>query len=253
MRGFEVAVAVIIGLVVGSFLNVVIYRVPRGESIVTPPSRCPRCGHRLSAWENIPVVSFLALRARCRACHQPISWRYPLVELLAGVAFAALALRYSNPLLLTGLCIFAAVLIAEAIIDLDTRKLPRRVIYIATPLSLAFLLGDALYSSNSRMAVDAALGAVLAGAVFGVIHLIAPRSMGFGDVRFAAYIGINLGFLGIAAVVYFLYGAFIFGALFGVAFALFKSKTLKVAIPFGPFMALAALLSALAAGLIRVL
>ncbi len=253
MRGFEVAVAAVFGLIVGSFLNVVIYRVPRGESIVTPPSACPRCGHRLSAWENVPILSFLVLRRRCSSCHAPISWRYPLVEAMGGAAFAAIALRYEDPLVLAGLCIFAAVLIAEALIDLDTRKLPRRIIYVATPLSVALFLAAAARSGNARMVEDAALGAVLAGAVFGVIHFIAPRSMGFGDVRFAAYIGINLGFLGLVAVVYFLYGAFILGAVFGVAYALLKSKTLKVSIPFGPFMAMAAFLSALATGLIRVL
>ena len=253
MRGFEVAVAAVFGLIVGSFLNVVIYRVPRGESIVAPPSACPRCGHRLSAWENIPVISFLLLRARCRSCREPISWRYPLIEVLGGTAFAALAVRYSNPLLLAGLCLFAAVLIAEAFIDLDTRKLPRRIIYVGAPLSVALFLVESVRSGNVRMVEDAALGALIAGAVFGVIHFVAPRSMGFGDVRFAAYIGINLGFLGLATVVNFLYGAFIFGALFGVVFALVKSKTLKVAIPFGPFMALAAFVSALFAGLIRVL
>ncbi|MDA8397859.1 MAG: prepilin peptidase, partial [Actinomycetota bacterium] len=95
MRAFEVVIAALFGLIVGSFLNVVIYRVPRGESIVAPPSSCPRCGHRLSAWENVPVISFLILHGRCRSCRERISWRYPLVELLGGIAFAAIAARYS--------------------------------------------------------------------------------------------------------------------------------------------------------------
>ncbi len=253
MRAFEVVIAALFGLIVGSFLNVVIYRVPRGESIVAPPSSCPRCGHRLSAWENVPVISFLILHGRCRSCRERISWRYPLVELLGGIAFAAIAARYSSPLLLAALCVFVAVLIAEAFIDLDTRKLPRRIIYVGGPLSLVLFAADAFHSGNLRMVEDAALGALIAAAVFGAIHFVAPRSMGFGDVRFAAYIGVNLGFLGLATVVNFLYGAFIFGALFGVVFALVKSKTLKVAIPFGPFMALAAFVSALLAGVIRVL
>ncbi|MDA8116846.1 MAG: prepilin peptidase [Actinomycetota bacterium] len=247
------AAAAIFGLIIGSFLNVVIHRVPRGESVVSPPSACPKCAHRLSAWENVPVLSFLLLRGRCRSCGEPISWRYPAVELLGGIAFAAIAVRYPRPLLLVALCVFSAVLIAEAAIDLDTRKLPRHIIYFGTPLSLIFFVAEALRLRDARMVEDALIGGILAGAVFGLIHLVAPRSMGFGDVRFAAYIGINLGFLGIAPVVNFLYGAFILGGLFGVAYALLKSKTLKVAIPFGPFMAMAAFLAALLAGLIQAL
>ena len=243
MKTLEVLLGALFGLLVGSFLNVVIYRVPLGKSIVAPPSQCPKCDHRLSPLENIPVVSYLLLGGKCKGCSEPISIRYPIIELLSASCVAAMFYHFDQVLQAVGFSVFICVAIVLGVIDLDTRTLPRKIMYVSAPLSVGILAVAAIARSQPRSVVDAVIGAAIGLIVFGAIHFVAPRSMGMGDVRFAGYIGLNLGFLGLFAVVDFIYGAFLVGALFGIGFALLKSKTLRVAIPFGPFMSFAAVLA----------
>ncbi len=240
MRPFEVVLGAVMGLLIGSFLNVVIYRIPRGESIVSPPSACPNCGHRLSPWENIPVVSYVILGGRCHACKQRIPLRYPLVEILTALGFATVVYHFTDPILVVSYSVFAAWLVVLAFIDIDTRKLPRQLIYIAAMPSLILLGLSVVVRGDWGALSDMAIGAAIGVAILGAIHFVAPNSMGMGDVRFAGYVGLNLGYLTLYAVVDFLYGSFLLGAVFGVFYALLKHKSLKVAIPFGPFLSISA-------------
>ena len=252
MNELKVAFAALMGLIIGSFLNVVVYRFPLGASLAYPPSSCPQCGHRLAPWENIPVISFALLRGRCHSCHQSISVRYPLVEIMTAAVFALVAWRFHSPLVVATICFFSSALIVLSVIDIDTRKLPRKIIYVAAPFSFAALVVAALVEGEPTKVMTMVLSALLGGAVFGIIHLARPKAMGMGDVRLAGYIGLNLGYFGVGAAVDFLYGAFLFGAIFGVLFALVKSKSMRITIPFGPFMALGAFVALFAYPVIHI-
>lgn len=251
MTGLEIAVVVVVGvlgLLVGSFLNVVIYRVPLGQSIVSPASACPNCGAHIRPWDNVPVVSWLVLRAKCRDCGAPISARYPLVELATGLLFAAAALRFpialddadtraaASMLVLVAALYFAAVSVALAGIDLDTHKLPNAIVlpsYLVVGLLLAaasVIVGDLGYL------LRAAIGAAVLFAAYFVMALVYPGGMGMGDVKLAGVIGLMLGFLGWGTLVVGAFAAFLLGGLFGIALLVGRRANRKSGIPFGPWM-----------------
>jgi leader peptidase (prepilin peptidase)/N-methyltransferase len=243
---FVVVVCGVLGLLVGSFLNVVIWRVPRGESIVQPPSACPSCHRQLTPVDLVPVVSWLALRGKCRTCKASISARYPVVEALTGVLFVLVAWRFVGSWAVPAYLAFTAFLVALSGIDLDTYKLPRKIIYLGGVVGVA-LLGLATWLDDLGWDPlwKAALGAVVAFAFFLALHLISPRSMGFGDVRLSAYLGWHLGWLGFLHVPAGLFLGFVYGAVVGVALMAVKKAGRKTAIPFGPFMAAGALTAVL--------
>jgi leader peptidase (prepilin peptidase)/N-methyltransferase len=225
----EIAVAAAAGAVVGSFLNVVAYRVPRRESIVTPASRCPDCGAPVKPRDNVPVVSWLLLRGRCRNCGAPISPRYPIVELLTAVLFAAVvAVRGVDDDLLLELPLVAA-LVALAAIDLDHRLLPNRIVY---PLAAWGMGATALVQTDDlveHLAAGAGAFAFLLAAV-----LAYPRGMGMGDVKLAGAMGVFLGLSVIPALL----AAFLSGSLVGVAMIAREGVTArKKSVPFGVFLA----------------
>ncbi len=229
----DVAVIGVLGLLVGSFLNVVIYRLPRGESLVTPGSHCPSCGTPVKPYDNIPVVSWLLLRGRCRSCAAPISPRYPLVEALTGAAFVGVALtRGVNDDLAVWLP-FAAMLIAVAGIDLDHRIIPNKIVLPAAIWGLAATI--AFRPDN----VDDAL--IAGGIAFGALLLAAlayPAGMGMGDVKLAGVMGIYLG-SGVAPAMLV---AFITGSLVGLLIIAREGRDArKKGVPFGPFLALGGL------------
>src|SRR5450830_2175470 len=130
---------VVVGLLIGSFLNVVVWRVPRGESIVTPPSACPRCGHPIRARDNVPVLSWLLLRGRCRDCGEPISRRYPLVEAATGAAFGLTAWHFGVSWALPAYLFLAGISVALALIDLDTKRLPNAIVLPSYPVAILLL------------------------------------------------------------------------------------------------------------------
>ena len=253
MRDIYIVIASVVGLMIGSFLNVVIYRLPRGESVVSPPSACPKCGHRLSPWENIPVLSYLILKGKCRNCKEKISPRYLLVEVLTAVGFGVMFYHFSDVITALSFSIFVAFLVSLSFIDLDTRKLPRQIIYVAMVPSVALLGVPALLRHDWGTLSGMGIGAAIGLGTLGLIHLLAPRSMGMGDVRFAGYLGFNLGYLTLYAVVDLLYGSFLLGAIFGVVFAILKSKSLKVSLPFGPFLSIAAFAAAIIGNSLHIL
>jgi leader peptidase (prepilin peptidase)/N-methyltransferase len=215
--------------------------VPRKESIVTPPSHCPRCDAKIANRDNIPLVSWLVLRGRCRNCGTSISARYPLIEILTALLFAAVGARFAHSWALPAFLVLAGALVALSIIDLEHFVLPNRIIY---PVDGALLV---LLAAASALEHDwGAFGRALAGgaaafAVFFVIHLVSPRGMGFGDVRLSFLLGLALGWLGWGEVAGGLFAGFLYGAVIGVALIAVKVKGRKQQIPFGPFLALGAM------------
>jgi leader peptidase (prepilin peptidase) / N-methyltransferase len=227
-----------LGAAVGSFLNVVIHRLPRGESLVKPRSRCPGCGVPLRAVDNVPLVSWLVLRGRCRSCHAPISPRYPLVEVVTAAVFVAVALArgVDNDLVLE--LPFAAVLVAVAAIDLEHRIVPNRIVI---PAAVFGLVAAALVDFGQLPELLIA-GAAAFTALF-VAALAYPGGMGMGDVKLAGIMGLYLG----AAVAPALLAAFTAGAGVGLAILAREGVSArKRAVPFAPFLALGGLVGLLA-------
>lgn len=240
---FGLVVVGLLGLLVGSFLNVVVWRVPRGESVVSPPSACPRCGHRIAAYDNVPVVSWLVLRGRCRRCGAPISVRYPVVELLTGLLFVGTALVVGLTWALPAFLWLAGISVALAAIDLDVRRLPDAIVLPSYPVALV-LLALGAWNPGGRPAFDALLRAVLAGAAlllfYLVVHLVQPRGMGYGDVKLAGVLGMYLGYVGWGALVVGAFAAFLLGGVFGIVLIAVGRAGGKTAVPFGPWMLLGA-------------
>jgi leader peptidase (prepilin peptidase) / N-methyltransferase len=234
------------GLLIGSFANVVIYRVPAGRSIVKPPSACPACGARVRSIDNVPVVSWLVLRGRCRACKAPISVRYPAVEALVGLIFAGIGWRFGISWTGVGEALLAGGLVALAFIDFDHMLLPRRVVYVTlTAVAVAFLAGAVTGGQWHRLAV-AAICAVVPWALFFAINFIAPKALGFGDVRLALLIGFGLGWLGAAYAFLGFIVASILGSLVGLTLIALGKAGRRTAVPFGTFLATGAIVAALA-------
>ncbi|WP_426592049.1 prepilin peptidase [Cellulomonas sp. McL0617] len=243
MTGILVVLAGVVGLVIGSFLNVVVWRVPRGESVVHPPSACPRCGHAIRSRDNVPVVSWLVLRGRCRDCGNPISARYPLVEAGTGVLFALTAWFTGPSWVLPALLYLAAISVALALIDLETHRLPDAIVLPSYGVALALL---ALASWNPGGEADwTALGRALIGGVamflvYFLLVLVYPRGMGFGDVKLAGVLGLYLGWFGWGALAIGWFSAFLLGGIFSLALVVLGRAGRKSGIPFGPWMLLGA-------------
>ena len=226
----EFAFVAPLGLMIGSFLNVVTYRVPRGESIVSPGSRCPGCGQAIRPVDNVPVVSWLMLRGRCRGCGTRISPRYPLVELLTAVVFAAVVLsRGVRPELALDLP-FAAMLIAVAGIDLEHRIVPNKILL---PMAVWGVAASAVVRPNMLPELLAAGAGAFAFLL--VAALVHPRGMGMGDVKLAGVMGVYLG----VSVVPALFLAFLSGSVVGIAMLARQGAAgRKKGVPFAPFLAL---------------
>ena len=229
----DVVVVGVFGLLIGSFLNVVIYRLPKGESLSRPPSSCPSCGAGIKPYDNIPVVSWLLLRGRCRNCEARISARYPAVELLTAVVFATTALtRGVNDDLAVWLP-FAAVLIAVAFIDLDHRIIPNKIVL---PAAIWGLIATIIFRPDN---IDDSLIAGGAAFLFLFIAAVAyPAGMGMGDVKLAGVMGVYLG----SSVAPAMLIGFLVGSVVGITIMAREGrKARKKAVPFGPFLALGGL------------
>lgn len=238
-----VVVSALIGLAVGSFLNVVVQRVPRRASVVRPGSQCPTCASPVAIRDNVPVLSWLVLRGRCRACSAPIPARYPLVEAGTAGLFVAVTLRLGASPAVPAFWLFVAVLVAVAAIDVEHRIVPNRIVYPALAASVP-LLGLAAWAEHAGSALaGAAIGGAVAFVALLVIHLVQPRGMGFGDVRLAGVIGIYLGWLGLPEVAVGLFVGFLAAALVGVGLVALGRSGPRARIPFAPFLALGAMAS----------
>ena len=236
----------LLGLVVGSFLNVVIYRVPRGESLVSPGSHCPSCGTPIRPWHNIPVVGWLVLRGRCAVCGAPIGARYPLVEAGTAVLFLLLALRLDSLGLLSALpayLYFGAIGIALALIDLDVRRLPTPIVLPSYPVLAVLLAASAAWQGDWWSFLRGVLGAAALFAFFLAIVLIHPPGMGFGDVRLSGVIGGVLAYLSWSTLLIGAFAGFLLGSVIGLIVIAVRGGDRKAAVPFGPFMIGGALLA----------
>jgi len=236
VTGFAITLAGLVGLVIGSFLNVVVWRVPRHLSVVHPPSACPRCGSRIAAYDNVPVLSWLVLRGRCRRCHEPIAARYPLVELGTGLAFAAVVWRFGLTWQVPAYLYLAAIGIALALIDIDVHRLPDAIVLPSYPV-VAVLLTAAAWADGTWWPLGrAGIGALALGAFYGVTWLAYPKGMGRGDVKLAVIVGAALAWVGWGALVVGAFAAFLLGGIFSIALMAAGRAGRKSKVPFGPWM-----------------
>lgn len=240
MNEAVVAVSAVFGLIIGSFLNVVIWRVPRGESIVRPPSHCPGCDGEIAPRDNLPVLSWLLLRGRCRRCGTRVSARYPAVELLTGALFAGLALKLGAVAALPGFLYLAAVGVALAFIDYDTKRLPNVLTLPSYAVGLAALGAAAGYDGTLTPFLRALEGMGALFAFYFLLVLVYPAGMGLGDVKLSGVLGLYLGWLGWAAVAVGGFAAFLIGGVVGIGLVA-SGAGRKARIPFGPFMLIGAL------------
>lgn len=244
----------VFGLLIGSFLNVVVYRVPAGLSIVSPPSACPGCGAQIRPGDNVPVLSWLLLRGKCRACREPISARYPLVELGTGLAFAIVTVwlvvlvstsstsgdggveTVANVLMLLAYLYLAAISIALALIDIDTHRLPNAIVLPSYIVAAVLLAASGLLAQDFDALLWAVIGGMAMWMAYFVMAFIYPAGMGFGDVKLAGVLGLYLGFLGLGPLLVGAFAAFVLGGVFAVGLLVTKRAGRKSGIPFGPWM-----------------
>ncbi|TFB59841.1 prepilin peptidase [Cryobacterium sp. Hz7] len=245
------------GSLIGSFLNVVIFRVPAGRSIVSPPSACGGCGRRIRPWDNVPVLSWLVLGGQCRDCKVRISARYPLVELGTAVFFACVAVWVLSGVSTgsttgfgstTGLAMagvlatlvaflyLAAVSVSLVMIDLDTQTLPNRIVLPAYPVAGILLGTAALLAGEPERILGALVGAAVLFGVYLLLALAYPAGMGLGDVKLAGVLGLYLGWLGWGELAVGGFAAFLLGGVFALILLIARKANRKSGIPFGPWM-----------------
>jgi len=234
-----VVIAVVYGLIIGSFLNAWAYRLANGEKITAGRSHCPKCGAQIRAYDNVPLVSWLLLRGKCRDCGAPISWRYPLGEALTAALFAAVAVMDGLSWLLVPHLLFVSALVLVSQVDLEKRIIPDIVILpvAALGLPLMIVLGSAPWWQWPVAGLGAAGFLFLISEVYFRIRHV--EGMGFGDVKLALCMGVYLG----SAVVPALFLGFLSGAVVGVILIGGRRGDAKTAIPFGPFLAAGAILA----------
>jgi len=231
--------AFVFGMVVGSFLNVCICRLPKNESVVSPPSHCPGCSYQIRWYDNIPLLSYLLLRGRCRGCGAHISLQYPLVELLNGVLTLFLFLRFGPTLTFTALFLLCSALVVITFIDIEHQIIPDEISLsgIVVGFALSFFLPGHSW-------LNSLLGILLGGGSLLLVAYVYQRltgkdGMGGGDIKLLAMMG---AFLGWKAVPFIIFASSLVGSVIGVSIMLFQKKDTKLAIPFGPYLAFATVL-----------
>lgn len=227
-----IVILFVIGLIFGSFLNVVIYRLPRGESIIFPPSHCPECRRRLGFFDLFPVLSFLWLRGRCRYCLTKINLRYPFVEFITGLVTVIWWFRYGISPQGIAFLIATYVFIAIAYIDLEHKIIPNL-------LTLPLMVGIIFFRLWQGEWLDALIGLLVGGGTLGLIAIVYPQGMGWGDVKLLAAVGVLLGW---EKTCYVLILGCLLGLLIVAPLVFLKKMDRKQQFPFGPFLALAALI-----------
>ena len=227
----------VFGLMLGSFFNVCIARLPQGESVVSPPSHCPKCQAPIQWYDNIPVVSYLVLGAKCRACRAPISIRYPIVEIVTALAFVAQAAMFlDQPVLLASRLVFTSMLIILFGTDYDTQRLPNVITLPGIVVGVIF----SLFAPPGI--VSSLIGAAVGAGILQAVRWLWKRwrgvdGMGFGDVKMLAAIGAFLGWRQVWVVLFL---ASFTGAIVGIALSLGRGRSMQTRLPFGTFLALAA-------------
>lgn len=248
-----IVLSALLGLAVGSFLNVVAYRVPAKISLLRE-SRCPQCHTAIRARDNVPVVGWLVRHGRCAHCDAPISKRYPLIEALTGTAFAGVTAYFLTAfeneswassawtvaLVVVAYLYFAAISILLTVIDLDTRRLPNAIVLPSYLVALTLLGTAALLSADGALILRGVIGLVTLYVFYLLLRLVRPGGMGGGDVKLAGVVGLYLGFLGWGALAVGAFFAFLYGGAFGIALLIARRAGRRTAIPFGPWMILGA-------------
>ena len=230
-------VALVMGLLIGSFLTVVIDRVPRGASIVQPGSACGSCGLELGPLDLVPVLSWLALQGKCRKCRQPIGIEPIIVEIVTATLFVLMAIHFERSVLVVAFCVFAAGLTGLTVIDLKTQRLPREVSYTVMALGAPLLVIAAFIEDEPRRIYMAAIGAAIALAVMTTLYIASRGGLGDGDVRLSPLLGMYLGWLNPGLALVGLFYGFILGAVIGLAMMIVGKAGRRTQLPFGPFLA----------------
>jgi leader peptidase (prepilin peptidase)/N-methyltransferase len=238
--------AAIVGLATGSFAGVLADRIPRGESVLRPPSHCTACDTPLRAVDNIPIVSYLILRGRCRNCGVRIPPRDVLVELVTAGLFAAVAWRVPTFWAIPAYCVLAAGLVALSVVDLEHKRLPTAIVYGTALLGAPLLVGATALSHRWSHLLVAVIGAAACFAVFFAIWFLVPKGMGFGDVRLAALCGGWLGWLGAGVIPVGILAGFVLAGLPAIALLAVRKANRKTQLAFGPFLAAGTMVGVLA-------
>jgi len=240
----------VVGLCFGSFLNVIVYRLPRQISVTTPPSRCPYCSYHLRALDLLPLIGYLLIKGRCRSCGIKINLRYPLVELSTGLLFLIVFSDHSWTLEFVSYTTLLYLLLGISLIDLEYRIVPNRIIaagliagfLVYFPRALDYIINPPEWLLAERPLSDAFFGLLLGGGIMLIIFLVSRGGMGAGDLKLMALIGFFVGLRGTAMVMLF---GFLIGALTGIIFMISGKLTRKDALPFAPFLSLATLIEVL--------
>ena len=229
--------SVVMGLVIGSFLTVVVDRVPRGASILAPPSACSDCGHRLTAPDLVPIGSWIALRGRCRHCGTAIGPEPIVIELANTALFVLFGLKFGAEAVLPAYWCLSAALVALVWIDLHEFRLPREITYVAFVISMIIMMNASLIDREPNNLWRALLGAGVALFIMWVIYIASRGGMGDGDVRLAPLLGLHLGYISLEIVPVGLFFGFLIGAIVGLVMMATSKAGRKTALPFGPFLA----------------
>jgi leader peptidase (prepilin peptidase)/N-methyltransferase len=245
-QGLLLPIAGLLGLAIGSFLNVVIHRVPLGLSLIRPASACPHCDTAIRPRHNVPVLGWLMLRGRCASCAAPISVRYPIVEAVTAVLFVAVAAKFGLTLELPAYLYLAAIAVALAAIDLDVQRLPDSIVLPSYAVAVLLLLPAAVFGAGWGAAARGLAAAAILYACYRCLAFI-PNGMGFGDVKLAPLLGFYLGWLGWSSVAVGVFAGFLLGGIFGAALLAGRLATRKTRIPFGPYMLAGAFVAVFAA------
>jgi leader peptidase (prepilin peptidase)/N-methyltransferase len=232
-------ILIVLGLVLGSFFNVCIHRLPRNESLLWPGSHCPHCRHPLGPRDNIPLVSFLLLKGACRYCHAPIAYRYPLVEMLTALLLVLLGLRFGLSWALLQSATLSCALLVVSFIDLDQRIIPDEISYPGMAVGFAFSLGLGVPGWQSSLTGLLLGGGVLYLLAWGYERATRKEGLGGGDIKLLAMIGAFLGWKGVLVTIFM---GSLLGTLAGLLLMLVWKKGRTYAIPFGPFLSLGALI-----------
>ncbi|MFN2389671.1 MAG: A24 family peptidase [Actinomycetota bacterium] len=239
MEAYQIALASVVGLIFGSFGTVVSHRLVRGMDVVRGRSMCPVCGRQIAAAENIPVLSYLVQRGRCKHCGAPISARYPLAEAVTGILFGLAVWKFGLSLEAAVYAAFFWALVVLTVIDLEHKLLPNKIVYPAFVAGTIGLSAAALVNGAPERIRDLGVGALIFGGFFFVIAFIYPAGMGGGDVKLGFVLGAFLGYLGGPGVVVTgMFLSFVMGGVAGMLTIALAGGGRKTALPFGPFLAL---------------
>jgi leader peptidase (prepilin peptidase)/N-methyltransferase len=238
--------AAVLGLLIGSFLTVVVDRVPRGASVIRPGSVCGSCGLELGPLDLVPVVSWVVLRGRCRRCGARIGVEPLVLELGTAALFVVMVVHFGASWTAVAYCVLCAGLLALSWIDLRTRRLPREITYTVAAIGVPLLVVAALVEHRPGRITTMVVGAAIALAFMSLLYIVSRGGMGDGDVRLSPLLGAYLGWLGLGFVPVGLFLGFLFGAVVGLAVMAVGSAGRKTAIPFGPFLAAGTVVGVLA-------